>query len=261
MRFQIRQRRSLLVVLVLIGLTMFFRPQLVGFLDWLSGFVLERVNGVENVVLTIASIRTLEEDSRRLEEENIRLKSLILETERYRAENEALRTELEMLTERQWRDQSVTGFVVARSPSRFLQTIRINLGLDDGLSEGAPVTSQGFLVGRVEAVEATSATVELITSSRSRIPVVLPELKADGLLQGGLSGLTVEEVLLETDVRAGAAVVTSNLGEIVPSGLPVGTIVRELTAETNLSKSILIESPINFHDLSVVSVLTQPVRY
>lgn len=255
-RLQIRHRRSFVTVGLLIGLVILFRYQLIVVLDRVSGFVLARVTGIEQVVETLASIRTLETDNHRLEAENIRLRSEIIEAQGYKGENEALRSELQLLTERNWRDRSVTGLVIGRSPSQFLQTIRIDLGLVDGIMEGAPVTSQGFFIGRIQETGPTSSLVELVTSSRSRIPVALPELQADGLLQGGLSGLMVEEILTGVEVKIGAAVVTTNLGEVVPAGLPIGTVAQELPSDTKLSKSILVQSPINFYDLTVVSVVT-----
>ena len=57
----------------------------------------------------------------------------------------------------------VTGQVILRDPTLWYQTVNIDKGSDDGVSEHDPVIADGALVGEVTEVAANASVVSLIT--------------------------------------------------------------------------------------------------
>ncbi len=65
----------------------------------------------------------------------------------------------------------IAGSIIGRDPSPFLHYVIIDHGSDYGLRHGMPVVTQQGLVGRIDAVTAGAARVQLITSPDSTVNV------------------------------------------------------------------------------------------
>ena len=72
--------------------------------------------------------------------------------------------------------------VIGRDPSPFLHYIIINRGSNDDIRRGMPVVTNQGLVGRVDAVIADAARVQLITDPASKINVYLQNAETDAML-------------------------------------------------------------------------------
>jgi len=203
----------------------------------------------------IRSIRTLRDEAARLAQENLALQAEVSRLKELEHENNLLRAELQFAGE--YRDrfdfQPVT--IVARAPATALQEITINRGSRDGIGISQAVASGGFLIGLVRDVAETTATVQLITASRSRLPAVTATSRTIGVIEGGLAGLALDELPADTVLPAGEMVSTSGLGEIVPNGLPIGTIDQRLSSTSAFVQRYAIRSPIDFAKLELVMVL------
>lgn len=205
----------------------------------------------------IRSIRSLHQENGDLKAEKLRLQAELEQLEEVRHENEVLRQELGFTAERRAEFTLIPSQIIGRSPSSFLQFIILDVGEDDGLVMGQAVVSQGFLVGRVIEVDRTTSKVQLITASRSQIPITLASSRAVGLLKGGLAGLTGEELPLNLAVQAGESVVTNGLGDLVPADLPVGSVEKSIETDSDIVQRVSIHSPIEFGKLESVIVLAR----
>ena len=109
-------------------------------------------------------------------------------------------------------------------------TFWINRGTSSGVRAGMAVMSfDGYLLGIVSDAGATFAKVRGISDGNSRIAVRIAGSEVYGFLSGqGTAGATLG--LLsdpEFQGRAGLSLVTSNIGGIVPDGIPVGKTVNQ----------------------------------
>lgn len=204
---------------------------------------------------TLADIQELRKQVSMLQSENAQLRSQVVH------ERETL--VIGTLEERQRAAAepfgvAVAAHVVHRSPNLFLETLTINRGTKDGLYEGAPSLSDGTLVGVVERVEERRATVRLVTSSGSAVPVRLQDSRAQGLLRGGLGGIVVGDLPADAPMKEGEPVLTSGLGGALPAGLPVGYTGLRLSEESEILQRITLVSPVPFGSLEVIAVLTDP---
>src|SRR5512142_3206536 len=78
--------------------------------------------------------------------------------------------------------------VIGRDPSPFLHYVIINRGSNDGILRGMPVVTNQGLIGRVDAVIADAARVQLITDSGSSVNVHLKNANTEAMLLGSVTG-------------------------------------------------------------------------
>ncbi len=132
------------------------------------------------------------------------------------------------------------------------QSLVINKGTNDGFAKGMAVVAQGFLVGRVEEALTHTSRVLLLTSSESLLPVVLQNSRSVGVLRGGASGLAIEEITRDVSISIDEAVVTSNIGDVIKSGIPVGKVTSVVAGKSDVFQSANVNSPIDLSRLEVV---------
>lgn len=219
-----------------------------------SGFFTQNSGRVSNFFNTISVIKDLARQNVQLQQDNLNLKSQLAQLKEIVYENEILKKEIGFLKE-QKNYELIPAQIVARSPSGYLHTVKINKGQEDGIREGAAVVSQGFLVGQVAHVYHTSSEVILIISSRSLIPVISQESRGPGLLKGGLGGLVMEDVPIDVQAQAGETILTSGLADRLGTGFPVGTIKKILSNRSDIFQKLEISSPVNFNRMEIIFVV------
>lgn len=169
--------------------------------------------------------RSRSNDNERLNEEVARLRN----------ENAKLRMDLARLsgggTIASGDAETRTARVTLRAPMSWWSEIRIDRGEQDNVTQGMPVFSGGWLIGRVSSVSAMSSWAELITSASLMIPAVIEETRELGVVAGDGNGtVLLRYIPVGRGVRAGMKVSTAMVGEQLPSGLPIGKIAGEYTA-------------------------------
>jgi rod shape-determining protein MreC len=220
-----------------------------------TGLVTEGATSSRTVIDVVRELRNLTLENQRLEGEKLQLAARLQELEQVSHENELLRAELDFVATNRTTFDFVPAEIISRSPSTYFQSIVVNRGAQQGLLVGQIATSSGFMIGRVESVTDGTATIRLITASRSLVPITLATSRATGLLKGGLAGLTAEDLPNDLTIVPGEGVVTSGLGGEVPSGIPLGTVDRVLNAETDFIQRAAIHSPIKFSKLELILIL------
>ncbi len=147
--------------------------------------------------------------------------------------------------------------VIGRDPSPFLHYILIDHGSDDGLRHGMPVVTEQGLVGRVDAVTAGAARVQLITDASSAVNVWLQSDQTEALLTGSVTGdLSLEMVAQDVTMQPGELILTSGLGSTYPKDIVVGQIVSVRRQENELFQSASVQPAVDFSQLQAVLVIT-----
>lgn len=146
--------------------------------------------------------------------------------------------------------------VIGRDPSPFLHYVIINRGSNDGILRGMPVVTDQGLVGRVDAVIADAARVQLITDPASSVNVRLQNAETEASLSGSVTGdVTLDLIPQDTNVRAGDLVLTSGLGGGYPPDLIVGQVVNVRTREFDLFQQATVQPVVDFNRLQIVLVI------
>ena len=146
--------------------------------------------------------------------------------------------------------------VIGRDPSPFLHYVIINRGSNDGILRGMPVVTDQGLVGRVDAVIANAARVQLITDPASNVNVRLENAETDASLVGSVTGdLELELISQETNVEAGDLVLTSGLGGGYPPDLIVGQVVNIRARDFDLFQQATVQPVVDFNRLQIVLII------
>ncbi len=217
---------------------------------------------VDNVASTVRELGTLRSDNRRLQStvdtltiDNARLAEV-------QTENQQLR---ELLRFRQlnpyydFRGGQVIARVISRGASNYLSALSIDLGMDQGIAPGMPVVTERGLVGRIQKVGPTTATVLLITDPSSGVQAMIKRenSRAVGVVSGQAGTLPIMEYIAqEADVAVGDEVETSGLGGNFPKGLTLGQVTEVKKRDFDMYQQAIVRPTVDFNRLEFVLVIT-----
>jgi rod shape-determining protein MreC len=205
-------------------------------------------------------------DLRGVHDENARLKerTRLLETQlqvRQQLADEASRLREVLALQRILPLETVPAEVTSRDGMPWFRTLVLNKGQDDGVALDAPVLSPTGVVGRVIAVSAHAAKVQILLDRDAGVGVLLERTRVTGVVSGqvgvsdtGPNDLVMKYVSTLADVATGDVVVTSGLDRLFPKGLVVGR-VRSVLPGSGLFKEILVSPSAQFDRLEEVLVV------
>jgi rod shape-determining protein MreC len=148
-----------------------------------------------------------------------------LSAERLANENRQLRSLLELkpaLTVK-----SIAAEVMYEAADPFSRKFYIDRGLAQGLALGAPVITEGGVIGQVTRVYPLTSEVTLVTDRDAAIPVLNTRTQLRAAAFGGVrqgSALELRFVADKTDVQVGDVMHTSGVDGVYPPGLPVAKV-------------------------------------
>ena len=147
--------------------------------------------------------------------------------------------------------------VIGRDPSPFLHYVIINRGSNDGIERGMPVVTNEGLVGRIDAVIADAARVQLITDPASSVNIHLKNANTDALLIGSVTGdVSLDLISQDVTVDSGDLILTSGLGGGFPADLIVGQVVNVRKLPAELFQQATIQPAVDFSRLQIVLIIT-----
>ncbi len=148
-------------------------------------------------------------------------------------------------------------------------SITIDKGARHGLEPGMAVVTGAGIVGRLDRVDTSTSTVELISSPDFTLGVRLVGVDEVGLGQGVSNDPTVFRVdrgLRATDddaqaieIEIGSAVVTAAESRY-PADIPVGIVRSVETDEGGLIQIVMIELAADVRDLGFVSIVIERIE-
>ncbi|MFN8528120.1 MAG: rod shape-determining protein MreC [Anaerolineae bacterium] len=207
----------------------------------------------------LAQIQSLQQRNAELETALARLQAEVVDLREINNDYNRL-SELLDYTSNARTQQFVTADVIAVDQNSALRSIALNRGSRDGVAVGMPVVTPQGLVGRVTEVGANACRVLLITDVTSYVSARLQTTRAEGSVNGQVSGnLLMTYIALGENVRDGDIVLTSGLGGNFPPDLVIGQVTSVRTAD--LFQEAQVRSLINFDTLEIVLIMTnfQPI--
>jgi rod shape-determining protein MreC len=193
-----------------------------------------RYEAISNYLKSPQDINRLRQRNTELEAEVSRLQSEIIGLKQQISETEILSALVDFARVHP-ENQYIAASVIGRDPSPFIQYVIINRGSDDGLRRGMPVVTQQGLAGRVAAVTAAAARVQLITDPAVAINVKMEPSKVAGVLKGSLVGEVYLDMIPQSaEIQSGELVLTSGLGGNYPPDILIGQITGVQQQATEL---------------------------
>lgn len=262
-----KKMKTLLVISVVIGLTIFFH-----YLSWLQpieNILRSLITPASKLMYTLsintrqkedvfASSEELKQAYKNLKEELLKNKINLADFKLLQDENAELRQQLGFLQKKSF--QSIGAEVIGKNIDPLGNTIIINRGAKDGIKIGkSAIVSGGILIGKVVKTEDATAVIRLINDNQSKVAAtIINKDKSLGLVEGGygisvyLNYIPQNEMIAVNDI-----VVTSGLEDGIPKGLLVGPIVAvEKEAYQPFQKAV-ISPAADLNKILLVSIITQ----
>ena len=185
---------------------------------WLS----TRFQAVESFLSAPQDVNRLRLENEQLQAENARLETQIIELNQQLTESRITSALLDFARAHP-DNRYLAAQVIGQDTNPFLQYVIINRGSDDGLRRGMPVVTQQGLVGRIAAVTARAARVQLISDTDSRVNVRLEPTRAQATLIGQITGeISLDMIPQSAEITVGDLVLTSGLGGNYPANTLIG---------------------------------------
>jgi len=256
-----RTGASLLIItgIMLLALGGFLGPVFQKVLDPLVAvqrWVALRYLALYQTVRSPGDMAAIRKENEELRNENALLRTQIVQLQEEQKDNDVLYSLLRVARERP-ESNYVAAMVIGRDANPFMRYVIIDQGPDSGLRHGMPVMTAQGLVGRVDAVTANAARVQLLTDPDSAVNVRLQDSQVDGMLVGSVTGdVTLDMVSQEAELRPGEIILTSGLGGTYPSNILVGQVASVRRLETALFQSASVQPVVDFSSLRAVLVIT-----
>ncbi len=211
----------------------------------------------------IVNLFTISKDEKALADENATLKQQVAELQNQIVQLQQDLNEADVLyallgfARSNPDSQYIPAQVIGQDPSPFLKYVLIDQGSDDGVRSGMPVVTNNGLVGRIDAVTASAARVKLLTDSTSMVNAVIPDIDAECVVEGSVTGdLTIEMVSQDVTLLPGQIVQTSGLGGEYPADFVIGQIINVNQINNELFQSAAIVPAEDFSSLQAVLVVS-----
>lgn len=256
--FQTAALAILIIGILLLALGGYLTPiSRIAFSPFISAqtWLASRYLAIRDFMTAPRDVARLTQLNEQLEAEVDRLQSQIIELQQQNSELEVLSALLDFARTHA-ENEYITAAVIGRDISPFLHYVIINRGSDDGLRRGMPVVSSQGLVGRVAAVTADGARVQLITDPDTAINVRIQPSGAEGLLQGSITGdMTIEAIPQDANVQTGDLILTSGLGGNYPPDMLIGQVSSIRQRPVELFQTASVEPVVDFSQLEIVLVI------
>ncbi len=162
----------------------------------------------------------------------------------------------------------VTARVIARSPTVWYSSVKIDKGESDGVKIDQPVIASGGLAGKITRVTGGTAEVTLLTDASSAVSAQVMPQGANGIVKpevGNPKDLLLDFVEKGRRVTEGTTVVTSGFASsrvesLFPRGVPIGRVTQVDLDEIELYQRVHIKPFADLRRIDFVQVLTSRGR-
>lgn len=145
--------------------------------------------------------------------------------------------------------------IVNRTSKFWFDKVTINAGYNDKVKKNLPVINDKGLIGFITKTGKKVSDVKLLTGINENNMISVFVETENGPIAGMLSGydekenlFKISDITKKNDVFSGDEVVLSGYGNEAYKGIYVGKVVREETENYGLSRTLWIESNVNFDD-------------
>ena len=199
-------------------------------------------------------IKDLREKNQELNEKIKLLQISDTEFNELKHENEVLKNQLGFI-ESHSEIELIPSKIIGREPTSYMDHITVDKGSDNDVINGSTVISDGALVGKVVEVFSNTSKITLITSKNSITQAMLQSSRVMGILKGGLSGTTLENIPQDVEVTSLEKVITSGLGGTMMQGILIGEVTGRRSSKSEIFKVLNVSPQVDFSKLEIVFIV------
>lgn len=187
-----------------------------------------------DLITDFGELSRAKSENKELKKEIETLRASYLKTINIANENRELRNSLNFIS-----DKSSTfkvAQIIANIDNVFNRSAFIDIGKNRGIKEGQIVISKAAVIGRIDEVFEEKSKLILVNDATSKIPVISTKSRVRGILSGNGGGLM--EILYlpkNHNIEVGETIFTASDGDVLPSGLFVGIVVKSNEDEVLVS--------------------------
>ncbi len=217
------------------------------------------VHGFDRFVGSITEIFSVYEQNLKLKEENARLRQWRNVATVLQARVTRYQTLLHAVPDPKL--NAVLARVIGRASRPFLQTMILDAGRQDKAMPGQAVVDARGMIGRVYLTGQRTSWVILLTDLNSRIPVTIASAadksgNVQAMMTGDNTAMPVLDIVSRQEaLHAGDQVVSSGDGGLLPSGLPIGTVVDDGNGGWRVA---LLADPASSQDVEILNFSQPP---
>ncbi|SFA68936.1 rod shape-determining protein MreC [Lentibacillus halodurans] len=230
---------------------------------WAQNLIHTPVEYVTGIFKNIDDIKNTYEENQILREKVAEYRNLQYEVQELKEDNAELRETLDK-TESIHEYNPIQATVMSRSPERWIEQVTINKGTQDGIEENMAVITAEGMIGKVESESKFTSTVKLLTGfdQFNRISATISREESDdiyGMIEGydqesdHLLFRIIEES--DDDLEEGELVLSSGMGGVFPSGLPIGEVKEVKPDQYGLTRTAFVEPIADMYDINNVIVV------
>lgn len=156
----------------------------------------------------------------------------------------------------------INATTIYRNPSYWFNEIVIDKGANDGIKDKMAVITSNGLIGMINSVTKSAATIKLISSFDNKNMISVGIEGKNKYIHGLISGFDFENNLIIVSgvtnydyVYDNSKVITTGINDNFPSGLLVGYVDKITNSKYDISKTLYVKSNQNFGDIRYVSVI------
>ncbi|MCX6827521.1 MAG: rod shape-determining protein MreC [candidate division Zixibacteria bacterium] len=199
------------------------------------------------------------------------LQNVAVENSRLRNQLAQMSLQLNSLVEARRENQRLRKFIGFDAPPSFrLAPVKIvsvmqhfyplsaiiNKGKYDGIKANQTIVSPFGLVGKIKEVMPHTATVQLLTDPGNAISVRVADSRQIGIVKFSLeNGMILDNLPADANVAKGDLIISSGLGGIYPSGLPVARVDSVYANQGEIFKLVKLRPAVNFFEIDELYVL------
>jgi rod shape-determining protein MreC len=175
------------------------------------------------------------------------------------AENDKLRQLIGLGSRLRW------GFVPAEAIHgrgvRDVTTMTLTAGSNAGVRRLSPVVAPEGVVGMVSNVDPTMSEAMIWTHPDFRVSAMSEDGSAFGIVQAHAASATTGYLMelrgipFRSQLKPGSAVVSSGLGGVWPRGIPIGTVLSEISTAESWARTYLVKPAVSPADVGAVMIL------
>jgi len=233
---------------------------------WIQQGINVPIGYVKTFFSNISNVKDTYNENKVLKEKISEYKTLLYDVQTLEEENEELKKIVDQEASLHEYD-SIQANVVARSPERWLHQVTINKGANSGVEANMAVITADGMLGKVLSVSHNSSTVQLLTGFDEFNRIAAMVQRDDKDVHGVIEQYDEEREALilkiieesDSDLEPGEVVLSSGMGGVFPSGLPIGTIEEVIPDQYGLTKTALIKPAANMYSINNVIVVDRSI--
>lgn len=205
---------------------------------------------------TVINLGNLARENSELKEKLNSAQPELVRFSELKIENDRLRELLGFQNRGRYKMKLLPAQVIGRGASPAQALLVINRGTGSGVAVDRPVIVAAGLVGKIVEVSRFSSKVMLLTDPLSSVAAADQRSRDFGIAEGRAPDrLRLKYMSANGEVAVGDIIVTSNVSDLFPPGLPVGVVIKAVKNETDLFYEVELKPSADLSKLEEVMIV------